>query len=59
MCSSTNIDEKTKDIIKPAQYGIILTDTALYGAREKFTRNKLNKDKFELFINSVLFSGRR
>ena len=53
------IDEKTKDIIKPAQYGIILTDTALYGAREKFTRNKLNKDKFELFINSVLFSSRR
>ena len=59
MCSSTNIDEKTKDIIKPAQYGIVLTDTALYGARERFTRNKLNKDKFELFINSVLFSSRR
>lgn len=59
MCNSTNIDERIKSTIKPAQYGIMLTDTSLYGTREKFTRNKLNKDKLDLFINSALFSGRR
>ena len=55
MCNSTNIDDRVKNTIKPAQFGIMLTDTSMYGTRERFTRNKLNKDKLELFINSALF----
>lgn len=55
-CDSTNIDDKTKNVISPAKFGIILKDSSIQGSREKFTRNKLNKDKFELFINSVLFA---
>lgn len=56
MCESTNVDDKIKQIIAPAKYGLILKDTSLYGTRELFTRNRLTKDKLDLFINSVLFA---
>lgn len=59
MCNSTSIEDKIKQLITPAQFGLMITDTSMYGSREKFTRNKVNKDKLELFLNSALFSGRR
>ena len=59
MCDTTNLDERIKSNIMPCDFGMVLRDTSMYGLREKLTRNKLNKDKFELFINSVLFTGRK
>ena len=56
MCESTIVDNKIKQIIHPAKYGLIIKDAALQGKREKFTHTKLNKDRLELFINSVVFS---
>lgn len=56
MCESTTLEEKTKQFINPSKFGMIMTDPSLIGHREKFTRNKLSKDKLELFINSALFN---
>lgn len=56
MCEATSVDERVKKAVAPAKYGIMLYDQSLQGKRERFTRNKLNKDKLDLFINSVLFS---
>jgi len=59
MCDTTNIDDKIKSNVSPAKFGMLIKDINMYGIREKFTRNKLNKDKLDLFINSVLFTGGR
>lgn len=58
MCPTTTLDEKTKQAINPCPYGLILFDQTLNNSREKFTRNKLNKDRFDMFVNQSLF-GRR
>lgn len=58
MCPTTTLDEKTKQAISPCPYGLILFDQTLNNSREKFTRNKLNKDRFDMFVNQSLF-GRR
>jgi len=55
MCETTNIDEKTRQSISPCAFGIMLKDMSLSGNREKFTRYKLNKDRLEFFMNTVLF----
>lgn len=57
MCESTIVDNKIKQIINPAKFGLMIKDGALQGKREKFTHTKLNKDRLELFINSVVFSN--
>jgi hypothetical protein len=56
LCESTTIDDKVKQMISPSKYGMMLMDQNLHNKREKFLRNKLTKDKMELFINSVLFA---
>lgn len=58
MCEATSLDERVKKTVAPARYGIMLYDQSLQGKRERFTRNKLNKDKLDLFINSILFGKR-
>lgn len=58
MCPTTTLDEKTKQAINPCPYGLVLFDQTLNNSREKFTRNKLNKDRFDMFVNQSLF-GRR
>lgn len=59
MCESTNIDEKLKGYIQPANYSIMIKDKELFGNRETFLKDRMSRDKFELFINSVLFAQRR
>lgn len=56
LCTSTSIDEKTKAQISPSKYCFMTLDMDIFGRRKTFLNNKINKDKFELFMNSCLFS---
>ena len=57
MCESTIVDDKIKRIVHPAKYGLLIKDAIMQGKRERFTHTKINKDRLELFINSVVFSS--
>lgn len=59
MCETTTVDDKIKQILAPSNYGLLLKDMSIYGTRQKFTRNNVNKDKLELFINSAVFGKRK
>lgn len=54
MCESTNVEDSIRQTISPANFGMILRDTNL-GKREKFMKDRMNKDKLVYFMDSVLF----
>lgn len=58
MCESTTVEDKVKQHISPIGFGIMLNDPSMRGNRVKFMKNKINKDKLDLFINSTVFGGK-
>lgn len=56
MCISNQIDPPVQKVIASFKYGQIFEDPALRGTRDKFTRDRQNRDRLDTFINSVLFS---
>lgn len=57
MCESTSLDATTKKAVSPASYGIIPFVPELYGTKTNFTKDRLTRDKFNLFIDNM-FSGK-
>jgi Mrp family chromosome partitioning ATPase len=55
MCESTTIEDKVKQYIGPINYGIMLNDSAMRGGREQFMKNKVNRDKLDLFLDTAVF----
>lgn len=56
MCNTTTLNNKIKESFSNARIqnvNLILTDPTMIGVRVNFLHNKVNRDKFELFINSL------
>lgn len=56
MCISNQIDQPVQKVLTSFKYGQIFEDPALRGTRDKFTRDRQNRDRLDTFINSALFS---
>ena len=54
LCINSSLEEQTRKTVGNIKYGMTFKDPNLQCIREKFIRNRLNKDKFEAFINSVI-----
>lgn len=55
MCTNPQIDPYILKLISGFKYGQIFEDQALRGTRDKFTRDRQNRDRLDAFINSALF----
>ena len=55
LCKTTSIDDRTKQYLGQSQYGIIPFEAEIYGAKEKFTRSKLTRDRFNYFYGEIIF----
>lgn len=55
MCTSSQIDPYIQKLTSGFKAGQIFEDQALRGTREKFTRDRQNRDRLDAFINSALF----
>ena len=54
LCNSTSLEDATRKTLGNINYGMIFKDPNMQGVREKFIRNRVNKEKFEAFITSVI-----
>lgn len=54
LCGSTSLEDSTRRTLGNIKYGMIFKDPNMQGNREKFIRNRVNKEKFEAFITSVI-----
>lgn len=55
MSRTTSIDDTTRKYIGKAKLSIMPFEPDFFGLKDKFSRNKLTRDKFELFVNQNLF----
>lgn len=56
MCISNQIDQPVQKVLASFKFGQMFEDPALRGTRDKFTRDRQNRDRLDTFINSALFS---
>ena len=57
MCERTSLDENTRRTIHPSKYFLIPFSMDIYGKRLDFTRNKITKDKFEMYLSEMGIGG--
>jgi len=55
MCTSTSLETTAKRAISPAEYSMIPLNMDMYGKKIDFLREKLTRDKFQLFMDKTLF----
>ena len=55
MCKTTSIEDRSKKFMGQAQYGVMSFEADLYGTKERFTRNRLTRDRFNTFYSNILF----
>ena len=53
LCENTNMDDKSKQCISPATYSMMPFSMDLFGKRMDFTKAKLTRDKFDVFLKML------
>jgi MinD-like ATPase involved in chromosome partitioning or flagellar assembly len=53
MCENTKIEDTSKKLISPANYSMMPFNPDLYGKKVDFTKDKLTRDKLDLFMNTI------
>ena len=56
MCTTTGLETTAKMAISPAKYSMMPLNMDMYGNKVDFTREKLTRDKLQLFMDEVLFN---
>ena len=54
MCERTSIEDTAKRAISPANYGMVPFDPDIYGKKLDFTKERLTRDKFNIFLEKVI-----
>ena len=56
MANSTKLDDKTKYHISPANYLIMPFADDFYGQKKDFNKDRMTKDKFNIFIDKMIIN---
>lgn len=54
MCENTSVDDMTKKGISPFEYGLVPFSMDLFGKNSDFSKTRLTRDKFDLFLKMAI-----